>query len=113
MPTTEPAPVEKVADSALPQYFLVVNSGLPNGWTRLDEYTGGRDNSQDLYCQGTSKDFGDGRGVASMPVCLMWMPGATFPRHHEHTYTYAKAGTYEAMFGYGPIGPVTVTVEAR
>ncbi|MDA1349416.1 MAG: hypothetical protein O3A47_11225 [Chloroflexi bacterium] len=77
------------------------------------EISGGRDSSQDLYCQGTSWEFGDGMGVASMPGCLMWTPNATFPRHHEQTYTYEKAGTYEATFAYGPLGPVTVKVEVR
>jgi len=43
----------------------------------------------------------------------MWTPNATFLRHHEQTYTYEKVGTYEATFGYGPIGPVTVKVEVR
>lgn len=77
------------------------------------DITGGRDNSKDLYCEGTSWEFGDGMGVASMPGCLMWTPNATFPRHHEQTYTYEKAGTYEATFEYGPLGPVTVKVEVR
>ena len=77
------------------------------------EIIGGRDNSRDLYCQGPTWEFGDGTSVASMPGCVPWTPNATVPRHHEHTYTYERPGIYEATFTYGPLGPVTVNVEAR
>ena len=77
----------------------------------IAELTGGLDYDRDLYCQGTDWQFGDGMGEAIMPGCVVWTPSATFPRHFEKTYTYEKAGTYEVTFSYGPLGPITTTVD--
>jgi|GEM_PF-213124 len=75
---------------------------------------GGADNSRDLYCGGFEWSFGDGSlGIAAMPGCIPWSPEVTVPREFEMMHTYEKAGTFEAMFSYGPLGPVSVKVEIK
>ena len=77
------------------------------------EIIGGLDNSKELYCEWTAWEFGDGRRSQSATECLVWSPAAKFDRQHEQTYTYEKPGTYEALFAYGPLAPVTVTVDVQ
>jgi hypothetical protein len=48
-----------------------------------------------------------------MPGCIRWSPEVTVPRKFEMTHTYEKAGTFEATFSYGPLGPVSVKVEVK
>ena len=107
--------VEATEDPGAPEIDLQVEAvdGRPLTFQFTAEIAGGRDNSRDLYCQGTSWEFGDGMGVAVMPGCIPWNPNATLPRHHVQTYTYEKPGTYEATFSYGPLGPVAVKVEVK
>ncbi|MCH8061402.1 MAG: hypothetical protein IH861_02750, partial [Chloroflexi bacterium] len=38
------------------------------------ELIGGADNSKELYCTGTTWEFGDGMGIAMMPSCIQWTP---------------------------------------
>lgn len=103
---TDPGPFE-LSLSATPV------AGKPLTVRLIAELTGGPDNSQDLYCQGTRWQFGDGMGGTIMPGCIVWTPSATIPRHFEQTYTYEKAGVYEVTFTYGPLDPITTTEEVR
>ena len=77
------------------------------------EIVGGSDNSKDLYCKGETWEFGDGRGDRSFTECLVWSPTSKFTRQHQQTYTYEKPGTYKASFAYGPLSPVTVSVDVQ
>ena len=101
------------ADSASIELSLRAEpvAGQPRTVRFVAELTGGPDNNRDLYCQGTEWQFGDGIGMATMPGCIEWTPSVEVPRRFEETYTYKSAGTYEASFSYGPVGPANVTVE--
>ena len=72
------------------------------------EILGGPDTSEDLYCVGTEWQFGDGNGMAMMPVCIPWTTGAQFTRRFEETYAYDAPGTYEVTFNHGPVSATVV-----
>ena len=88
-------------------------TGEPLTARLIAELTGGPDNNRELYCQGQDWQFGDGMGMVTSASCMAWTPSATIQRHFEQTYTYEKPGAYEVTFTYGPLGPITTTVEVR
>ena len=88
-------------------------AGEPLTVRLVAELTGGPENNRELYCPGQEWQFGDGMGMATSASCMVWTPSSTIQRRFEQTYTYEKAGTYEVTFTYGPVGPITTTVEVR
>ena len=102
----EPSPVEL-------SLKVTPVTGQPLTVRLIAELTGGPDNNRELYCQGQDWQFGDGIGMATSASCMVWTPSATIQRHFEQTYTYEKAGVYEVTFTYGPLDPITTTVEVR
>ena len=103
---TDPGPFE-LSLSATPVL------GEPLTVLLVAELTGGLDYNRDLYCQRQKWQFGDGISMLTSASCFTWMPSSTIPRHIEQTYTYEKAGVYQVTFTYGPLGPITTTVEVR
>ena len=77
------------------------------------ELVGGSDNSQELYCQGKSWDFGDGTVSADMPACARWTPEWRVQRHFEMAHAYYAPGTYDISFTYGPLPPKKISVEVE
>ncbi|MCH8061920.1 MAG: hypothetical protein IH861_05405, partial [Chloroflexi bacterium] len=77
------------------------------------ELVGGADNSKELYCTGTTWEFGDGMGIAMTPACIQWTPDVRVNRHLEQTYKYDRAGEYEVTLRLGPLPPETIVVEVK
>lgn len=103
------------SDASVPVVRLSVSllGGQPLGIQAVAEIVGGHDNSQSLYCQGWSWDFGDGSVSADMPACLRWTPDSRIQRHFETTYAYDAPGTYDISFTYGPLSSETISVEVE
>ena len=86
---------------------------VPNEpWTvRLfAEIVGGPDNNKELYCVGTTWQFGDGNGFAMTPGCIPWTSESKFQRTFEEKYSYGGPGTYELSFSHGALTAST-TIE--
>jgi hypothetical protein len=88
-------------------------SGQPLTVSLVAEIVGGPDNSRDLFCVGSSWEFGDGLGQAAMPGCVPWSPDVKIVRHHKANHTYDRPGAYKVVFEYGPLNSRPIAVEVR
>ncbi|MBI4203082.1 MAG: hypothetical protein HY532_08230 [Chloroflexi bacterium] len=65
--------------------------------------TGGPDSTPELYCAGTTWEFGDGQGWAAIPGCVPWSPDLKLRRSYEFHHWYEQPGEYLVEFSYGPL----------
>ena len=105
--------IESDASEPVVRLSVSLLGGQPLGIQAVAEIVGGLDNSEALYCQGWSWDFGDGNVVAAMPGCLRWTPESRIQRHFEITHSYDALGTYDISFTYGPLSSKAISVEVE
>jgi len=87
------------------QHVMTLRAEAVAGKARTYKFTavivGGADNDQELYCNGWEWKFGDGKGEAAIPACIVWSPDVKMPREFAMEHTYDRTGTYVVSFTYG------------